>query len=177
MAIVYHIDRTFSLSSNQTLSCVNNFDLGDIFNIYNNSFSAHGIQYLTKNVFNDTASFLWEIATEYVRILKYSHYPSRFKCLFAVENLEQANIWKSLFNNQSCQIAKIECSKYYKFDANWITRPGIFHNYCETDKFDNVSFASYCYFADKYWSGQSSSSPIWELLVELPCKCVDILDY
>ena len=62
-----------------------------------------------------------------------------------------------------------------KFDANCITKPGSFKNYLKNNKFDNVSFASYCYFADKYWSGQPSPSPLWELLVPLPCKCVDIL--
>lgn len=175
--IAYHIDRTCSLSINQVLSSVNNFDLENIFNIYDNSLSAHGIQYLTKSPFNNIGSFLWEIAAEYVRILKYPQYPSRFKCLFAVEDLEQLKNWKTFFGNSTYQIVKLECSKSYKFDANWITKPGSFKNYCETDKFDTVSFASYCYFADKYWSGQPSSSPLWELLVELPCKCVDILVY
>ena len=83
---VYHIDRTKSLYINQVLSLENSFELNDIFNIYNNSLSAHGINYLAQNIFNNISSFIWEIATEYVRILKYPQYPSRFQCLFAVEN-------------------------------------------------------------------------------------------
>ena len=172
---VYHIDRTKSLYINQVLSLENSFELNDIFNIYNNSLSAHGINYLAQNISNDIPSFIWEIATEYVRILKYPQYPSRFQCLFAVENLEQLNCWKSFFGNSTFQIVKLECTKAYKFDANWITKPGSFNNYFKTNKFNNISFAAYCYFADKYWSGQPSSSPYWELLVELPCKCIDIL--
>lgn len=172
---VYHIDRTNSISINQILSLKNGFDLKDIFNIYDNSLSIHGIRYLSKNPYNDIHSFLWEIATEYVRILKYPQYPSRFQSLFAVESLEQLYVWKNFFEQSNFQIVKLECSKIYKFDANWITKPGSFKNYLQTNKFDNVSFASYCYFADKYWSGQPSSSPLWELLVPLPCKCVDIL--
>lgn len=120
---VYHIDRTNSLSVNQTLSCINGFDLQDIFSIYNNSLSVHGVRYLTQNIFNNLASSLFEIATEYIRILKYPHYPSRFKCLFATEDLKQATTWKTLFNNPSCQIVKIQCDKCYKFDATWITKP------------------------------------------------------
>ena len=123
---VYHIDRRNCLSVNQTLHCTNEFDLNDIFNIYNNSLSAHGIQYLTQNMFNDIPSFIWELATEYIRILKYPNYPSRFKCLFALENIEQIDTWKSIFNTSTYQIAKIECSKCYKFDANWLTKPRSF---------------------------------------------------
>jgi hypothetical protein len=172
---VYHIDRANSMSINQVLSLENGFDLNDIFNIYNNSLSIHGIHYLSQNPYNDIPSFLWEFAAEYVRILKYPQYPSRFQCLFAVENLEQLDAWKTFFEKSNFQIVKLECSKIYKFDANWITKPGSFKNYLKNNKFDNVSFASYCYFADKYWSGQPSPSPLWELLVPLPCKCVDIL--
>ena len=114
---VYHIDRANSMSINQVLSLENGFDLDDIFNIYNNSLSIHGIRYLSQNIFNGLPSFLWEIATEYVRILKYPQYPSRFQCLFAVENLEQLDAWKTFFEKSNFQIVKLECSKIYKFDA------------------------------------------------------------
>ena len=173
MSFVYHIDRSCLLSKNQILACTNNYELEDLFNCYSNSLSAHGIRYLALNCLTDTSSFLWEIALEYVRMLKYPNYPSRFKCLFAIEKLEEIEIWKSLIGNNPHQIVKIE---YYKFDARWITNPGSFHNYCNTNKFDNISFGSYCFFADKYWSGQSTNSPLWELLVELPCKCINILN-
>ena len=174
--IVYHIDRSCLLKKVLILSTVNDYNLDNIFDIYNASLSAHGIQYLTKNFNNNINSFLWEISVEYVRLLKYPNYPSRFKCLFAVENLEQLENWKNFLGPSAHKIAKIECSNSHKFDSMWITNPGSFSNYNKTSKFDNVSFASYCYFADKYWSGQPSSKPLWELLVELPCKCVDILD-
>ena len=174
--VVYHVDRTCLISKGQTLSNVSNYDLDNIFDVYNNSLSAHGIQYLTKHLGNNVDSFMWEIAIEYVRLLKYPNYPSRFKCLFAVESLNELKEWQTFFKNSPCNILKIECSKAYKFDARWITNPGVFHNYVQTNKFDNISFASYCYFANKYWSGQPSNNPLWELLVELPCKCVDILE-
>lgn len=174
--IAYHVDRSMLLSAGQTLSTLGNYNLEKIFDIYGNSFSEHGIHYITKNFTDDIHSFLWEISTEYIRLLKYPQYPSRFKCLFATEDLEQAKLWKNLFQSSKYQILKIECSKYYKFDANWITKPGAFYNFYQTDKFDNISFASYCYFADKYWSGQPSPTPLWELLVELPCKCLEIVD-
>lgn len=174
--IVYHLDRSMMLTVGQILSTINDYNLENIFDTYENSFSVHGIHYLTKNFNNNIASFLWEMSAEYVRLLKYPQYPSRFKCLFATENLEQLKLWKNLFKVSTCQILKIECSNCFKFDANWITKPGAFYNYCKTDKFDNISFASYCYFADKYWSGQPSSSPLWELLVDVPCKCLEVID-
>lgn len=174
--IVYHIDRTCLITKGQMLSTVNNYNLENIFDVYNNSLSAHGIQYLTKNPKNNIDSFIWEISVEYVRLLKYPNYPSRFKCLFAVEDLVQLQKWENFFGYSSHKVARIECSKYHKFDAMWITKPGVFFDYVKTNKFNNVSFASYCYFADMYWSGQPTSNPLWELLVELPCKCVDILE-
>jgi len=127
----YHFDRRCNLSINQTLECFDNFDLENILKNYNNSLSHHGILYLTKNLYGDAhvdnSSFLWEIAIEYVRLMKYPHYPSRFNCLFAVESLEELDAWKHILNYSNYQIVKLECSKYYKFDAKWITKPGIFH--------------------------------------------------
>lgn len=174
--IAYHVDRTCLLSKNQIIPKLKGFELEQIFNTYNNEFSAHGIQYLTKQFDNNLNSFLWEIAAEYVRLLKYPQYTSRFQCLFATETLEELNVWKNIFENSAHNVVKIECNKFQKFDAGWITRPGPFNSYKQTNKFENVSFASYCYFADKYWSKQISNSPLWELLVELPCKCIDILE-
>lgn len=121
--IVYHIDRSKHLSANQILTCIDGFKTNNVFDYYNNSLSIHGLRYLTQNLFNNINSSIWEISLEYMRILKYSNYPSRFNCLFAVESIEQLDPWKSFFDNQSCQIAKIECSKFHKFDANWITHP------------------------------------------------------
>ena len=177
MSVVYHIDRTCLLSKNQTISPIKNYNLEDIFDTYNNCFSSHGIQYLARNSNNNIGSLLWELAIEYVRLLKYPQYPSRFNCLFAVENLEQLKSWKHLFDASAHNIVKIECDKFHKFDARWITNPGDFYSFKKTNKFDNISFASYCFFADKYWSGKPSSSPLWELLVELPCKCLELIEY
>lgn len=173
--IVYHIDRTLLLSINQTISTIDNYDLEKIFNIYGNSLSAHGIQYLTKSLNNNIQSFLWEIALEYVRLIKYPQYPSRFKCLFAVESLEQLEKWKEHMNGQAYKIVKLECSKTYKFDSNWITNPATLSNYYKTNKFEDISFSYYCYFADKYWSMEVSPNPLWELLIEFPCRCIEII--
>lgn len=186
--IGYHVDRSARLEKNQILDLYINCKLGNLYdNNFNNSLSSQGLYYLSRNFSSlEPYSFVWEIALEHIRALHYSHLPSRFQCVFAVESLKEANEWYDLFNKNLLKrkikekrptpnIVKLEIDKYFRGDAGWFNTPSAIQVFEPDQGFENDSFASYCYFAHKYWSGEISPNPAFELLVQLPCKVIEVI--
>jgi len=186
--IAYHVDRSALLKENQMLDLYINCKLGNLYdNNFNNSLSSQGLYYLSRNFLSlEPYSFVWEIALEHIRALHYSHLSSRFQCAFAVESLKEAKEWYDLFNknllkrkteeNRSTpNIVKLEIDKYFRADAGWLTTSSDIQVFESENEFENDSFASYCYFAHKYWSGETSPNPSFELLVQLPCKVIEVM--
>lgn len=139
------------------------------YNIYRIIF--YGIQ--------DIGSYIWEFALEYIRVLNYPSLPSRFQSIFAVQTLEEAEQWKNFFLNTNPNLGKInivrlEYDNYFIGDTNWFNYK-VLYDFYPTDKFGNASYAAFCYYANKYWSGEITPSPKKELLVRLPCKVIDIV--
>lgn len=183
--IAYHIDRRCSLQKGQTLLLDTNCQLGNAFNIYNNSLSHHGKYYLSTNLppslepgfLQINGSFVWEFALEYIRCLNFPKLPSRFQCIFGCQALEDTEMWKNYFLSTGytkMNIVKIETDNVFLGDANWFSQKGLYSHF-KTDKFGNISFSAYCYYANKYWSGEMTDNPKKELLITLPCNVIDIL--
>jgi hypothetical protein len=181
--IGYHVDRSGLLEKNQILDLYINCKLGNLYdNNFNNSLSSQGLYYLSRDFLSlEPNSFVWEIALEHIRALHYSHLPSRFQCAFAVENLEEAKKWSDILHkrftkkNNNTKIVKLEIDKYFKADAGWFTQRSDIQVFEFENGFDNNCFAAHCYFAHKYWSGETSPHPAFELLVQLPCKVIEVM--
>lgn len=183
--IAYHIDRRCVLQKGQTLSLDNNCNLENTFNVFKNSLSNFGKQYLCANLplivdsgfLQIDGSFIWEFALEYIRCLNFPDLPSRFQCVFGCQTLEDIEMWKNHFFSTGytkMNIVKIETKDAFLRDANWFNQKGLYSHF-KTDKFGNISFSAYCYYANKYWSGEMTDNPKKELLITLPCNVIDIL--
>lgn len=179
--IAYHLDRSNYLKENSTLNLINNYQLENTFIKFENAFSRHGIKYLSQNFLNtdDYGSYLWEFALEYIRLLNYPSLPSRFQSIFACRNLEEINYWKTLFEEQgfsNVKTFKISSNDEDCFvgDANWFNSKGLYEN-IQTSNFENVSWATYLYYSNKYWSGEFTHNPHVEVLVKLPCTINELI--
>ena len=120
---------------------------------------------------------MWEIALEYIRSLNFPNLPSRFQCMFGCETIEDIKIWEKFFSSTGSSkfnIVKIKTPHVFLGDANWFNQKGLQY-FCQTSEFGNISFASYCYFANKYWSGLMTDNPQKEVLITLPCQVIEIL--
>lgn len=130
-------------------------------NCYPNGISKHGETYL-HNPFKSSGPnmsfapnvYIIETVFELVRQLKYPEKKSRFISTFACLNLEDAKKIKSeTFNNEG-KIYRVSCESYIKVDMSFLRQA--------------CSIIGIQILADKYWSGQSSGNPFWEILMENP---------
>ena len=170
--IVYRIDRYSILKENQIIKLEENVKLQNVFDLYNNSFSNHGINYL--NDYSDAS--IYELCLEFIRINYFPHFPSRLQCVFGTKTLEDAKKWMNILPNQSTspmKIYKIECEKAYEFDASWITYPPSIPN--KDYNFNPRSIAKILELCYKYWSQEKTSNPLLELLIKLPAKVIKVL--
>jgi len=102
--------------------------------------------------------FFLELLFEYVRFLRYSAYPSRFKSLFATT--DKANAIKLIQQSpNNGQIFKVQASgNIFIGDVNWLSQ-----NAADSD----IQIHN----ADSYWQGlpcseDNSYTPFWECLLE-----------
>lgn len=171
--IVYHVDRKSQLSVNQIINLQSDITLDNIFDIYNNTFSEHGLNYI--NQYSDSS--VWELCLEFIRLNYFPNYPSRLQSFFCIKTLEEALFWKGFFSSQTnskINICKIEANTIHEFDVRWITNPPsipINDNF----PFNNGSIATILQCSYKYWNQELTDNPLKELLVELPVKVVDII--
>ncbi len=120
----------------------------------------------------NSAIFFMEFIFELVRQLEFPNIISRFESMFAVKNLNDAELWLKTLNsyeddNHSIiqpKICILQCNSYFEADATW--RDIFFSGETTTN------FALCYYRACKYWSGAKTSNPVTEILVSLPAKVV-----
>jgi len=128
--------------------------------------SAHGLQYVTNpigqfidNVWRVEDSQLLEVHLEFVRRLYYPNRPSRFASLFGTEDLKSAQQFNRDYRKSSGTIYKVEASEYYKVDMNWLKM--------------GSTYAGINVMANKYWEGQSTLNPFWEILLQCPVTVLE----
>ncbi|MFG6319568.1 MAG: DUF2441 domain-containing protein [Clostridia bacterium] len=172
--IAYHIDRTATLVPNQNIDLVKNIQLDNILDIYNNSISKHGLNYL--NQCSNSAT--WEICLEFIRLNYFPNYPSRFQSFFGVKNLKDAQYWYGYFADSTTikmNICKIQCSKAFEFDANWLNFTNSTFNH-STFNFNNESLAHILNNCYKYWNKEKTENPMNELIIVPPVKILEIIN-
>lgn len=100
-----------------------------------------------------------ETTFELVRQGHYPNEPSRFTSVFGVCTLDDANdLIAKRFAGQGT-IFKVSCEKFWKKDMNLLKTGG--------------SFAGNMILARKYWEGNSSPKPFWELLMAPPVRIIE----
>ncbi len=175
MAKFFHVTRT-------DLTLINKFKLGQFENSIEaeNLYSSNEFKNFNKAQFPDGISkhgeifllnpyqatgpnqgftnndFLIEITFELVRKLKFPQRNSRFTVSFGCLNLEDARQLKATTFDGDGEIYEVECNNFFKADMSYLRQGG--------------SIIGMEIMAEKYWSGNSSKNPFWEILMECPVK-------
>jgi hypothetical protein len=127
--------------------------------LYPNGVSKHGIQYLSekfdfpklngKDFVPNMAMIEWTF--ELIRRNSFKEKPSRFVSVFGCENIEQAKIFKKERRNNQGNIYKVKAENSFKADMNFLyLGPSVLGNQV---------------LAEKYWNGESTKNPFWEILM------------
>ena len=173
--IAYHVDRTSKLQVGQEINLQQNIKLDNLFQIYNHSFSQHGINFLNGSYNN--ASAIWEICLEFIRVNYFSQYPSRYQSFFGVKNINDAIFWKGYFSNSTntkINICKIDFSSCFEFDVNWLSGISLASS-PDNYQFSSSTIADFLHKSYKYWNQEKTDNPINELLIIPPVKIIDII--
>lgn len=174
----YHIDRTSSdlyrPGDNLTASPVfTKYEETDslLNEAFNNKLTRHGQQYLTNPVNpNSPWDNFYETIFEYERKIKFPNLPSRYQSFFAIETLDDLELWKDILKLQGNEhIWKIHVNEknVLKTDASWFN----------IKDFDQ-SVLRISYNASQYWLGKKrpNHNHESELLIKGSIKLVERLD-
>ena len=173
--VVYHIDRSCNLKEGQVIELDQEYfksisrlkePMGRYFP---EGFSSHG-----KNMTSSISSFLIanlsnpviEAYFEMVRLKCFSHLPSRYQIIFALDYIKDINDWPELIGSESSyKIFEIEVpsAAIHRFDSRLLF-PGI--NKCN----GLYEFLPHAVIenAYNYWSRKLSKNPRYEILLKLP---------
>jgi len=102
-----------------------------------------------KNTMSHTSRATREVVTEMIRLESFPMLPSRFECLYGVENLDDLIVWKELFesyNRVILQIVKLETTGPI-FKGNASLLPNL----------EDSSFLEKIDQAKEYWSSPTDS--------------------
>lgn len=133
---------------------------------YPDGISRHGEIYL-HNPYKSTGpnlafapnELLLETTFEIVRQLKFPDRKSRFVIAFGCLTFDDAQKLRTGIFNGIGDIYKVSCEKYTVADMNLVRQAG--------------SILGLQIVAEKYWGGQSSPSPFWEVLMENPINILE----
>lgn len=196
--ILYHLDRqnTFPTDKSKQLSIPintpNTLKANILFNsLYSNGISKVGALYLSpftiqldtpedsKNTCENFRIYTIEYVFEMVRLLHFSHLPSRFTSLFACQSPEDIKYWYDILRRNPMDISNavvkiIETSnKTFVADSFW--RDRLLSQKIGTDSQAVFSPFAYHEWAKNYWNGIHSDSPSLEVLCELPVTVIDTI--
>ena len=163
MAIFYTVDRKNTLSEGLEINLRKYDDVTPIElqkhvnEMFPDGVSCHGEFYFLKDQTRANAtSPNIELLFEYVRRANFPDRPSRFQAVFGTEDIEHAKEFRKRFGKSEDNIWKIESNNYFRADMSFLTL--------------NDTLLVYSYFANRYWSGESSDIPLWEVLLSPPIK-------
>ncbi len=132
--------------------------------LFSNGISYHGKQYLLDQclpVYDNAQKAYFphmpmiELIFELTRQIKFNDKPSRFESIFGCETLEEAKQFRQNRRNNNFKIYKVSAESYFKADMHLLSA---------------TSIAGNMVLAEKYWNGESSKNPFWEILMKPPVK-------
>lgn len=198
--VFFHIDRTNSLELGDELGLGWSFRLGSekapqvepenkqiLQEMYPEGLSRHGFRYASAMVGEDTNvntpgeskplvtalpvsdsnsppifsepnSARYEWLFELVRLAEFESCHSRFQAVFGWQNKSDIEDLSPVRDRDS-QLVKLSCDSYDKRDMNLL---------------EFRSFSSGIETARKYWRGDTSPDPTWEILMQPPVEVVEI---
>lgn len=119
----------------------------------------HGERYFLKNTSTPhLASPNIELLFEYVRRAFYVTRPSRFQSFFGCEKEQQAVAFRQRFGKPDNAVWEVQAHEFLVADMNLLMT--------------GTSILVYSYFAHKYWRGEASQDPFWEVLLVPPVTVV-----
>ena len=166
MPIIFHVDRSKSLSSGDVVELIRHTDIEPDYlqahmdEMFPEGVSSHGERYFVKYVpIGDTQDPANELVCEYVRRSHFVERPSRFESLFAFRNLVDAEAFRASKGPTDARIYEIECEDTFFADLNLLRLVG-------------CSALEASFFAHEYWGGHEGApyfgAPVWEALVRPP---------
>lgn len=198
----FHIDRTNSLEPGDVLELDWSFRLGAsecpevspeneqiLRDMYPEGLSRHGFRYASamvvednnvsvpgkskplvtaipisntnpEYIFSDPHSARYEWFFELIRQAEFESCQSRFQSVFGWRDKSDIET-QTAVQGRDTQLVKLSCENYEKKDEEFL-------------KFN--SFSSAMKNARKYWSGDGSPDPTWEILMEPPVQVVEIVE-
>lgn len=180
--IAYHVDRKNLLSPNQivTLSPVisaNRPDSAIITDFFPEGLSCHGYHYIVSPSHplppGHTSYYVMEYELELVRRSFFPNLPSRFQSFFALEKLDDLQQWDGIFDSSNT-IWKIQFdeSQSIRLDSNLLI-PSLIEPSPENKQSISFSPGKAFFYQHKYWNGETSDSPRFELLIKPPVQILD----
>lgn len=173
MAEFYHVARR-DITNIKEISLIEiefgeNTELKTIYkHYYPRGVSCHGSRFLSQVFDFSTESSVsykqiddvfTEFTYELIRRNKFVDQNSRFTSFFGCLSLEDArSLNKTNFNNEGT-IYKVSCEQYAIYDMNLL------------NFYQNIILAELC--ADKYWKGEKSNNPFWEVLMLPPIQIIE----
>jgi hypothetical protein len=137
--------------------------------LFPSGISKHGELYLHnpfKSVPPDYSTtrneYIIETTFEIIRQLKFPERKSRFISSYGCLNLDDARkIRDNVFQNKG-SIYLVSCEKFFMADMNYLKQA--------------ASIIGIQIVAEKYWSGQNTPEPFWEILMEPPVKIIEKIE-
>ncbi len=140
--------------------------------LFPNGLTSHGKRYLLKEAFLVKSDFgsegqkvsvvyepILELLLEVVRRAYFPEKPSRFSALFAWGTLAEAEAFRSQHGAGRGNIYVVEAGSAFRADMSWVALGG--------------TNAAALWLAMKYWRGEASADPAWELLISPPVTVGD----
>lgn len=163
---LYTVDRLSKLASGLTCSLIEheNINPRELVHLINEmcpgGVSQHGLTYLVAGPGNADIATNGdiEILFEWVRRANHPSKPSRFQCIFAVDNLDAAENFRREFHGADAPVYRVVSEQAFRADMRLLD--------------GRTSPAVRSWFANLYWQGlpHPVSPPYWEWLV--PCPVV-----
>ena len=122
--------------------------------------SLHGQRYLLEHYHFGQAtvavSSMIELAAELMRRWQFSDRPSRMQAFFACESLEAAKQFRAQYCHPYSRIFSVTADEYFRADMELLNL--------------GPTGASSLNLLQKYWQGDASKSPFWEILLRAPLR-------
>lgn len=140
---------------------------------FSQGLSPHGFLSLQKRKPDspDLCEPIIELIFELVRQHYFSDRPSRLSCLYASKTIDQAlqwhNLWCKNFSFDHRHTA--ESLWEIEFDSDEVLCDANFLNIFTEDQFSFVTALDHAY---RYWNGESTQTPLPELLVRFPVTVI-----
>ena len=177
MAAFFTLDRLKTLQAGQTVSCVQsgiNFACPDgrtdpfqafdfVKKQFPAGFTSHGKRHFLDwkllapsgtahaTVYNEP---IIELVFELVRRVSFPACPSRYQSFFAWERIEDALEFRRTTGHNSAPVFRVEATSAFRADMRLLTNGG--------------NALSLWLLAERYWTGEPSISPVWEVLLTPP---------